>query len=219
MTKINSWARYIHSLPRLLLSSTLSPNISVCHDFLASPVRRAHSCVFNYRGTFNFPPSILDVLDGRSEIIHPVGICGGSRRGEEKRAREASKQAWGREREREWWIRATETQRAVHPLSVGEGLSRTDTSDRDKSSDLSRQSATSSSTGGPTMKSRIIIMSVRTYSHPVRQCSLRERNTTWDIKHPTNLFSAHSRKIDLEIRDLGILGDIWRKLPFVITRC
>lgn len=101
MTKINSWARYIHSLPRLLLSSTLSPNISVCHDFLASPVRRAHSCVFNYRGTFNFPPSILDVLDGRSEIIHPVGICGGSRRGEEKRAREASKQAWGRERERE----------------------------------------------------------------------------------------------------------------------
>lgn len=101
MTKINSWARYIHSLPRLLLSSTLSPNISVCHDFLASPVRRAHSCVFNYRGTFNFPPSILDVLDGRSEIIHPVGICGGSRRGEEKRAREASKQAWGREEGRE----------------------------------------------------------------------------------------------------------------------
>lgn len=104
------------------------------------------------------------------------------RRGETREACPREKQGEeGREREREWclWIRATETQRAVHPLSVGEGLSRTDTSDRDKSSDLSRQSATSSSTGGPTMKSRIIIMSVRTYSHPVGQW--RERNTTWDI--------------------------------------
>lgn len=50
--------------------------------------------------------------------------------------------------------------------------------DQDKRSDLAAQSATSWSTGGPTMKSRIIIMSVRTYSQAVRPCPPRERNTT-----------------------------------------
>lgn len=54
------------------------------------------------------------------------------------------------------------------PCQLGEGLSRTDTLVPYKRSDLAAQSATSSSTGGPTMRSRIIIMSVRTYPRPVR---------------------------------------------------
>lgn len=68
---------------------------------------------------------------------------------------------------------------------------------RDKRSDLAAQSATSSSTGGPTMKSRIIIMSVRTYSQPVSPCPPRERNTTRDTKHRSNLFTRrHASSYD-----------------------